>query len=254
MAWIELHQSVWTHRKTLALADALGIQDTYAAAHMAQFWCWAMDNARNGDVTVMSQRIISKAAGWLGDADVFCQAVIASGFLDKTTDGLFIHNWDDYSGKLMQARENNKERQRRYRERNANVTVMSPSTVTLPLPSTQPNPTVPIREENTPSISPHAKGETTTKGKKRVTEITPEFIEKMKVKYHLLVHFDEHLQEALGHKNLARWDDKQAYLNGWLRREIEKNGSAHGSTETNPLSPNYKSIKYTLPKGATLGR
>lgn len=167
MAWIELHQSVWTHRKTLALADALDIEDTYAAAHMARFWSWAMDNARNGDITVMSRTIIAKAAGWSGDPSKFVEAVTCAGFLDRDDQGLRIHNWADYTGRLMEARIKNKERQRRYRERNENVTVMSPlrngegkrNVTGLPYP-TVPNPTVPEYIQTLRAISGWAeKGE-----------------------------------------------------------------------------------------------
>lgn len=145
MAWIELHQSLWTHRKTLALAEALGIEDTYAAAHMARFWSWAMDNACNGDITVMSQTIIAKAAGWHGDAKTFTEAIVASGFFDRDDRGVRIHNWDNYSGKLMEARAKNKDRQRRYRGRNANITVTSPLDNGLVTPL--PYPTVPNRTQ-----------------------------------------------------------------------------------------------------------
>jgi DnaD/phage-associated family protein len=122
MAWIELHQTIWTHRKTLLLAAELGIPEIYAAAHMIHLWCWALDNAPKGDLSGLPARIISFGAGWSGDPEAFVSAAVRAGFLDATDDGgLKIHDWDDYAGRLMEIqarkRETARERQRRFRER-----------------------------------------------------------------------------------------------------------------------------------------
>ena len=50
----------------------------------------------------------------------------------------------------------------------------------------------------------------------------------------------------------ANW--KLAFKNWLGRAQPSLNRSGHGSPETNPLSPDYKPIKYTLPEGAALGR
>lgn len=122
MAWIELHQAIWTHRKTVMLAAELGIPEIYAAAHMIHLWCWALDNAPEGDLSGLSARVIAFGAGWPGDPEAFVQAAVRAGFLDRNDSGeLRIHDWDDYAGRLIEIqarkRETTRERQRRFRER-----------------------------------------------------------------------------------------------------------------------------------------
>ena len=119
MAWIELHQSVWTHKKTVMLAALLDIDEIYAAAHMTKLWTWALDNAQDGDLSGLPAKVIAFGAGWKGDADEFVSAAIQAGWIDQEGDRLFLHDWFDYAGRLIEKREANKERARKSRERYA---------------------------------------------------------------------------------------------------------------------------------------
>ena len=159
MAWIELHQSLPTHRKTLDLADALNIIPAQAVGHVACLWLWALDNAPDGDLSEIKARTLARAAQWDGDPEPFLQALTVAGFLA----GGAIHDWQDYTGRLIDARKRNAERVRQWRQqhgttptvvtddaRNAHVTrterVRYETTVpnsTVPN-STVPNSTVPI--------------------------------------------------------------------------------------------------------------
>lgn len=105
MAWIALHQSVWTHRKTMILADRLEIPDIYAAAHMAHLWCWAVDNAPTGDLSGLPARVIARGAGWQGDPEAFVEAAVAAGYLDREGDRLTLHDWHEYAERLIEQRE-----------------------------------------------------------------------------------------------------------------------------------------------------
>lgn len=114
MAWIELHQSLWSHRKTLVLAGLLGLDNPiYAAAHMAHLWCWAIDNAPDGDLSGLPAAVIAYGAGWRGDPEQFVQAAVTAGFLDREGDTLRIHDWDDYAGAIA---EQHRQEMRRKRE------------------------------------------------------------------------------------------------------------------------------------------
>ena len=119
MAWVEVHQSLWDHRKTLAVADALDLPELYAAAHMIALWTWTMDNAPNGTFPVtVTSRIIARGAKWTGNPDVFVQALMDAGFLEYTASGqVHVHNWEQYGGKLNAQRQANAERQKRHRDR-----------------------------------------------------------------------------------------------------------------------------------------
>jgi hypothetical protein len=152
MTWIELHQSLRDHRKTIDLADRLDMPEPHVVGHLMYLWLWALDNAEDDGTLTCSDRVIEKASGWVGDAGVFVEALIAVKFLDVSDDGVAIHDWEDYTGRLLERREKNAERQKRFREnhktesnalRNAHVTA------TLPLrnDATVPNRTVPNRTE-----------------------------------------------------------------------------------------------------------
>lgn len=149
MAWIELHQSVVTHKKTLALADTLEIRPVEALGHMASLWLWGLDNTPDGSLLGVTRKTIARAAQWEGDADAFYEALVQAGYVHE--DGT-VHDWDDYAGKLIDQRKRNAEKQRTWRashkpatslpissDSNRHVTVTSPSRSR----STVPNPTGP---------------------------------------------------------------------------------------------------------------
>ena len=121
MAWIEVHQSLPSHRKTRKLARLLGLKPPggipQAIGHMVMLWLWCVDNAQSGDISNIDKGDIADAAGWTRDPDVFVRALTDSGFLD--TDGM-IHDWGDHAGKLVmqiaQRKAGNRSRQQKYRD------------------------------------------------------------------------------------------------------------------------------------------
>jgi hypothetical protein len=118
MAWIELHQAVWTHRKTFAMADLLDIRETYAAAHVMRLWTWALDNAPDGCLP-NSPRIIARSADWDGSPDQFIEALVDAGWVDRVDDSYHLHDWADYAGRLIDRRVANTERMRTARANRA---------------------------------------------------------------------------------------------------------------------------------------
>ena len=51
MAWIELHQSLPTHRKLGKLKRLLKIKTPQAVGHLAMLWLWCIDNAPDGNLS-----------------------------------------------------------------------------------------------------------------------------------------------------------------------------------------------------------
>ena len=125
MAWIELHQSLVTHKKTRRLARALGLGVPdgipQAIGHLCIFWLWCVDNTEDGSLAELDAQDIADAAGWTGDPEKFTEAMVAAEFIDKTEGGLNRHDWNDYIGKLIERRESEKlkerNQKRQYRER-----------------------------------------------------------------------------------------------------------------------------------------
>ena len=117
MAWIELHQTLPTHKKTLAAADLLDMAPVHFMGHLIAFWLWALDNVPDGDLRGISARMIARAAQWEGAADEFVNALEEVGYLELVDGALTIHDWADYAGKLISRRA--AERERSNQRRNA---------------------------------------------------------------------------------------------------------------------------------------
>lgn len=134
------------------LAAELDIPDMLAAAHIARLWTWALDNAPNGDLTGLPNRVVAVGAGWTGDPDAFVHASIRAGWLDREDDRLMIHDWHDYAGRLIEKREQDRERKRKSRVRHADVTRTNEGSHTdVQRNLTIPNHTIP--DINTPTTT-----------------------------------------------------------------------------------------------------
>lgn len=176
MAWIELHQSLPTHRKLGKLKRLLKIKTPQAVGHLAMLWLWCIDNAPDGDLSGIDAEDIAEAAEWPKDAKTFLHAMTESKLIDED---MRIHDWDDYAGRLLEQRnekrQKNRERQARYRARKAQEAqgdgCVSHADVTCdksvshaditPLPNpTVPNPTIPdpTGQDGIPPIPPASGG------------------------------------------------------------------------------------------------
>lgn len=185
MAWIESHQEIWRHPKTKKLARLLGVSVPTAVGHLHGIWYWALDFAQDGDLRQYDPEEIADAALWEGDPRQFVEALVTAGYLDQTDDGLSLHDWYDYAGRLMEQREARREqdraRKQRQRERqkaearDGHTEVTEASRVTgdevTPLPYlTQPNQT---EQNNTSTDTPPfpPAGEGADEGKKDAIEV-----------------------------------------------------------------------------------
>jgi hypothetical protein len=160
MAWIESNQEIGRHPKMKKLARLLSISWPEAVGYLHYLWWWALDFAQDGDLSKFEAGDISDAVLWQRDPNEFVDALIESGWLDRTNDGgLFIHDWFDYAGRLVEKREANRERMRRARAKakeassnNVQNTFTARTGATVQN-STVPNSTVPTEHtepDNTP--------------------------------------------------------------------------------------------------------
>ena len=157
MAWIESHQSLGNHRKLLTFIRILNISDVEAVGYLHYLWWWSLDNAPDGNLTGIPSDDIAMAGHWnqpgrgrKRNSWQFVSALINSHFIDINTEltpnsfelppnsTLYLHDWDNYAGKLIDRRRANSERQKAFR--NAHVTVMSQLRNVATVPNrTQPN-------------------------------------------------------------------------------------------------------------------
>ena len=156
MAWIESHQTLVKHPKTLKLARRLQISIPTVIGHLHMLWWWALEYAQDGDLTKCDVEDIAIAMDWQGDAQELINALVDVGFLDQMYESLSIHDWYEYAGRLIERRAEDAERKRKERERKRSsnkkqdvqemsdgrpddVTGMSCVTVPKPIPKPIPN-------------------------------------------------------------------------------------------------------------------
>lgn len=129
MAYIQLHQSLSHHRKTLRVAAVLKCDRHKVLGHLDELWWWGLDNANpQGLIGQVTPEDLADAAGWpVKDAARFVRALLdcggegKPGFLERSASGYVLHDWPDYAGKLNDQRElrkaANRQAQARRRQR-----------------------------------------------------------------------------------------------------------------------------------------
>ena len=158
MAWIEVHQELREHKKLYACAELLKISRTEMLGTIIALWLWALDNVPDGSLAGISNRTIARVCDWPERrADTLVNALISTGWLDKSDDAMSIHDWTEYVGKLM-------ERRRKDRDRKKKSVVIPQNSAGVPqeiprqseeIPVLQyPNRTVPIPNHNYSAPNP----------------------------------------------------------------------------------------------------
>lgn len=144
MAWIELHQTLPTHRKIMKLRRILKIKTPQAVGHVAMLWLWSIDNAPDGDLSKVDVEDIAEACEWSRNAATFVDAMKEAGLIDAD---MKLHDWDEYTGGLMEKREDrrkkDRERQARYRAKKAAQRAAQKGHGTPPAPPSPPDPPEP---------------------------------------------------------------------------------------------------------------
>lgn len=100
MTWLQSHQALRTSPKTRKLGRLVGGLPA-AIGHLHCLWWWALDHAPDGDLTHCDAEDIAMAAEWEGDAETFLTHLVTTRFIDRTRDGMFIHDWADHGGKRV---------------------------------------------------------------------------------------------------------------------------------------------------------
>lgn len=152
MAWIESHDDIWDHHKTVKLTRLLKIGDAQAVGHLMALWHFVLRNAwRDANLAEWGDDGIEFAARWKGPSGELVAALRAVGYLDDCV----AHGWMERAGKLVQDRLYNETRRRiATDETQKNAVIRRKADATLPNP-TVPNPTVPNPTNNGGNIPKH---------------------------------------------------------------------------------------------------
>lgn len=124
MVVVELQQSIVGHKKVKKFARALGLRVPdgipQAVGHLCLLWLYCAREAEDGRIDGSMTREAADASGWYDSEEKFFGALKEAGFIDELDDGILrAHDWDDYTGKIIQtkaaAREKERLRKQRYR-------------------------------------------------------------------------------------------------------------------------------------------
>lgn len=118
MAWIELHQELVEHKKMDCLVRETRLRRDTALGRLCILWLWTLGNRPDGRLDGLDDRRLGQILSLeTRRAREFREALERVGFLDREGDGLRVHDWEDYAGRLMEIRRKNAERSRRARAR-----------------------------------------------------------------------------------------------------------------------------------------
>lgn len=122
--WIQVQQELRHHPKTRRLSRELNISERDAVGMVVFLWWWCIDYAKDGNLSVKPGETkegkwgdIAEALGWdPSDADALINALIYAGFLDSDMETyLTVHDWNKYTGKLLEEKERQAEYMRNRR-------------------------------------------------------------------------------------------------------------------------------------------
>ena len=116
MARIKSEQALARHPKVHLLAKELGVSVPQVIGHLHLLWWWALDYADDGNLT-RYRAFIPNASQWVGDEEYYTESLIKHDFIDVKGNELYIHDWLDYTGALIETREKDAERKRQARAR-----------------------------------------------------------------------------------------------------------------------------------------
>lgn len=87
------------HPKTRRLVGILG---RGAEAMPIRLWCYCGKYHRNdGSLSSYATEEIEALLDWHGEPGKAIQALVRVGFLDRTPEGLFVHDWEEHAGHLL---------------------------------------------------------------------------------------------------------------------------------------------------------
>lgn len=104
MAWIESHQEIARHPKTRKLARLLGVNVPTVIGHLHMLWYYCLDFAQDGNIGKIDSDEVAEAVHYDGGGGRFIEAMVQSGWADERDDSIFVHDWFDYAGRLVNQR------------------------------------------------------------------------------------------------------------------------------------------------------
>ena len=117
MAWIESHQQLLNHPKTLDLMNFMGWDVDTTIGKLHRLWWWCLDYAPDGDLRKHNASRLAAALGLPpSQGEKLVSALVQTQWLD-TFPNLRLHDWWDYIGPFLRVKyKRNPERWQRVRD------------------------------------------------------------------------------------------------------------------------------------------
>jgi hypothetical protein len=138
VAWMPVDQFIVGHPKTQELARLRHWTPRYTVGLLIELWGWTIDNRPDGYIAPVPPATIGKVLGMTPKA---CAQLVgdlrATGWVDGSgpTPGRF-HDWDEWGGRIVVRRDDDRQRQRELRARKAAGVATSRVTDTTPSQAT----------------------------------------------------------------------------------------------------------------------
>jgi hypothetical protein len=109
--WIESHSELLNHAKTGKLMRLLHLNNRHTVVGILHsFWWWCLINAPDGNLEGIDPDDIAHGCLWYEGGHVLMLALKAAGFVDSDN---HVHDWLQYTGRLVEQRQHDAERKRR---------------------------------------------------------------------------------------------------------------------------------------------
>lgn len=132
MAWFSVHESIYGP-KLREMYHRLGCSEFEAVGILNALWSWGLSNAEKDGFLPYAGKdeieryLYSKSAGSSLSPKQIVDSLVATGWLDETDRGIFIHDWDIWQEQWYKAREKREYETRRKREYRKGVSERSPA-------------------------------------------------------------------------------------------------------------------------------
>lgn len=102
MAWLEAHDELINHPKTIMLGGLMGWNKWESAGRLLGFWFWALKYAPTGDLRKFNDEQMGASVELNGDAAAsFVKSMVASCWIDRAQDVFRIHDWPDFTKRFL---------------------------------------------------------------------------------------------------------------------------------------------------------
>lgn len=147
MPWIEAHDTIPEHPKTLQLSAAMGWDVDVCIGKLFRLWWWCLKYAPDGDLRRFNDAQLAAAMGVaMAQADQLKKAMVEACWLDRKP-YFRIHGWWDYVGRYLRVKY--KDKPDKWKEIESDYSLVASSVTDTATRTTVPTnqPTVPTRPD-----------------------------------------------------------------------------------------------------------